>query len=245
MKLRAFYILTLLLGLSAVFSPIVSGALQVKSFPGVLKYRVKKGDSLWAISRRYHVSVPALCRANGLKDPELLKVGKNLQIPVDQDDYFNRELAVQGGIKYGPWKHIVVHHSATKVGNARRLDYYHRKIRHMPRGLAYHFLIGNGRGLRDGDIEVGPRWSHQQPGGHVRSESFNKTALGICLVGNFENQRPSRKQMDSLVALTRYLQKEFHIPRRRVSEHKEVKNAHTLCPGRYFPLRSFRKRLRP
>jgi len=245
MKARTFYLLNILLGLGAVYITVAFGALQVKSFPGVLNYRVKKGDSLWAISQRYHIGIPALCRANGLKDPSRLKVGKRLVIPMDRYRYFSRQLALKRGIKYGPWKYIVVHHSATNVGNARRLDYFHRKIRHMPRGLAYHFVIGNGRGLGDGDIEIGPRWSKQQAGGHVRSEALNEIALGICLVGNFEKKPPSRKQMDSLVALTRYLQKKFHIPRRRVQGHKETKNAHTLCPGRYFPLRSFRKRLLP
>ena len=51
------------------------------------------------------------------------------------------------------WKFIIVHNSGTRQGNARAFDYYHRKIRRMRNGLAYHFVIGNGTSSRNGQIE--------------------------------------------------------------------------------------------
>jgi hypothetical protein len=39
------------------------------------------------------------------------------------------------------WKYIIVHNSGTRQGNARIFDYYHRHVRKMPNGLAYHFAI--------------------------------------------------------------------------------------------------------
>lgn len=68
---------------------------------------------------------------------------------------------------YRRWSAIVVHHSASGAGKAATLDAYHRTRR--PRGLAYHFVTGNGHGLDDGAIEAGGRWIHQQPGAHVVS----------------------------------------------------------------------------
>jgi hypothetical protein len=50
------------------------------------------------------------------------------------------------------WKYIVVHNSGTRQGNARIFDYYHRHVRRMPNGLAYHFVIGNGTSTGDGQI---------------------------------------------------------------------------------------------
>lgn len=44
-------------------------------------YRVVKGDSLWAIARRFGVSQKTLLRANGLRSGRLLKVGQKLFIP--------------------------------------------------------------------------------------------------------------------------------------------------------------------
>ena len=45
-----------------------------------LSYVVKKGDSLWKISRRYKTSVEAIMKQNNLKN-DLLKPGTTLKIP--------------------------------------------------------------------------------------------------------------------------------------------------------------------
>src|SRR5262249_50602205 len=64
------------------------------------------------------------------------------------------------------WKWIVIHHSDTKVGSAASFDRFHREVRHWEM-LGYHFVIGNGTGSRDGQIEVGPRWPIQKIGAHA------------------------------------------------------------------------------
>ena len=45
------------------------------------KYTVVKGDSLWSISRKFGVTVQALCDTNGIKENAILKIGKVLYIP--------------------------------------------------------------------------------------------------------------------------------------------------------------------
>nr|QGT51390.1 hypothetical protein Unknown280_0820 [uncultured Spirochaetaceae bacterium] len=52
---------------------------QELEFP--FKYKVVKGDSLWAISRRYGVTVKLLCDTNGIKENALLKINQILYIP--------------------------------------------------------------------------------------------------------------------------------------------------------------------
>jgi len=44
-------------------------------------YRVKRGDTLWSISRRTGVGVKELARTNRLRDPDRLEVGQRLWIP--------------------------------------------------------------------------------------------------------------------------------------------------------------------
>lgn len=46
-------------------------------------YTVKKGDSPWAISKRYNVSLQELLAANGLTKNSVLQIGQQIQIPVE------------------------------------------------------------------------------------------------------------------------------------------------------------------
>jgi hypothetical protein len=141
------------------------------------------------------------------------------------------------------WKYIVIHHSATKQGNARIFDNYHRNQKKMKEGLAYHFVIGNGRGSKDGDIEIGNRWKKQIPGEHCWDTKMNQQSIGICLVGNFDEAKPTSKQIESLTKLITNLQKQYHIPPDRILVHKEVDKNRTNCPGKYFPAKEIKSRL--
>jgi len=63
--------------------PITAGQTVDVAGPGFETYTVKKGDSLWAISKRYGVSVNELYSANGLNKNSVLRVGQQIQIPVE------------------------------------------------------------------------------------------------------------------------------------------------------------------
>jgi LysM repeat protein len=206
---------------------------------GPVFYRVVAGDTLGEIALRHNISVEQLKRINGLSS-QVIYAGQNLKIPGGFPalpvHFFTKDVrSVSQNLKpvRRHWQMIVIHHSAVDRGNALEYDAAHRK-RGMKNGLAYHFVIGNGRGNADGAIEMGRRWRQQLAGGHVRRESQNKVAIGICLVGNFENYDPTRKQLSSLEELLNYLQSEF-LPRPvRVVGHRDLDR--TLCPGRYFPM---------
>jgi hypothetical protein len=148
-----------------------------------------------------------------------------------------RQMIDAAGVQKGRWKMIVVHSSATNEGSARTFDYYHKHVKHMTQGLAYHFVIGNGRGSGNGRVEVGPRWNVQAPGGHLRSEAQNEVALGICLVGNFQKNNPSASQVEALDELIDYLQAK--VGKIRVTTHRLVNIRPTLCPGKNFPAGQF------
>ena len=138
----------------------------------------------------------------------------------------------------GRWRYIVVHNSGTRQGNARIFDYYHRHTRGMPNGLAYHFVIGNGSSSGDGEIEIGGRWTRQLDGGHVHSDFLNSIALGICLVGDFNRDQPTKAQIEALQELISYLRQRVgrydgHVA--IVKAHKEINPVPTDCPGNLFP----------
>lgn len=138
------------------------------------------------------------------------------------------------------WRYIVVHNSGTRQGNAKAFDYYHLHVRHMQNGLAYHFVIGNGTSSGDGEIEIGNRWKRQINGGHVHSDYLNNIALGICLVGDFNRDTPSGRQLGALDELIRYLRERVGKIDRQwaiVKPHREINPPRwpTDCPGDRFP----------
>lgn len=153
---------------------------------------------------------------------------------------------VRGGLKRPPkvagnldarlrrrWKYIVIHHSASHSGDEAAFDRAH-KARGW-RSVGYHFVIGNGTNSTDGVVEVTVRWEKQMIGAHAASKGneYNRYGIGICLVGNFEREYPTAKQMEALVGLVNYLQERCQIPTASIMGHRHIKA--TRCPGKNFP----------
>jgi N-acetylmuramoyl-L-alanine amidase len=141
-------------------------------------------------------------------------------------------------VKKGRWKYVIIHNSGTRQGNARVFDTYHRRIRKMRHGLAYHFVIGNGRSSGNGEIEVGPRWTKQINGGHVASDYLNNIAIGICLVGDLNRDEPTKAQLAALDELISYLRDrvgKIKGKKATVAPHKKINPRPTDCPGDRFP----------
>jgi hypothetical protein len=136
------------------------------------------------------------------------------------------------------WKNIIAHHSAIRHGNAKVYGREHKR-RGMVNGLAYHFVIGNGVDSGDGEIEIGPRWTRQIEGGHVKSRAYNLTSIGICLVGDFEKFKPTGNQITAFEELVSYLKYDLLHGKPRFYVHKDLEQ--TACPGRNFPVRTMHK----
>lgn len=209
------------------------------------RYVVRRNDTLTDIARNHGVTLTALLRHNRLTGANRIYPGDVLRIPErpssrKSSGSFDSSVKLDT-IRVEPrkWKYIVIHHSATDGGNAQGMDRYHREERHMENGLAYHFLIGNGNGMRDGEIAIGRRWIEQLNGGHLASESLNEQSIGICLVGNFDTDRPTSKQMTSLEQLVEYLMRRCGLEQSALKTHQQINPIHTRCPGRNFPAKEF------
>jgi LysM repeat protein len=238
---------------------VLASLLGSSAFAAETSYIVRRGDTLSAIARKYDLSVAQLAERNGISKNHYVKAGQRLIIPsrpgsgkaTDSAPAGNASTASaslpasigdairEAPVKKGRWKYIVVHHSGVDEGTVKGMDRYHREVRHMENGLAYHFVIGNGNGMRDGEIAVGQRWRQQLDGGHLRSESQNKVALGICLVGNFDKKPPTAAQMRSLTLLTKALMNRCNLSVSAVKRHQQINVIGTRCPGTKFPGKAF------
>lgn len=222
-------------GLLVLGSPLLAWGV------GNTRYTVRKGDTLSEIAQQFGISVGDIKRENALRG-DLIRIGQVLDIPqsVAHLEAFKKEFS-KYRIDRKKWKYIVAHHSAIKNGNAESYGNYHKR-RGMVNGLAYHFVIGNGIDSGDGEIEIGPRWKQQLDGGHVRRRDYNQHGVGICLVGNFEESRPTPKQIQSFNALVDLIGN-YHLGGSfKFTVHKEVDLNHTVCPGRNFPVQSMHRR---
>lgn len=138
------------------------------------------------------------------------------------------------------WQCIVIHHSASSAGCAG--DFH---TAHLQRGwdeLGYHFVIGNGTGSGNGQIEIGSRWFKQKHGAHCRTTGnyHNEHGIGICMVGNFDRGTPTAAQQASVRKLVRFLMAKCGVSAVRVIGHREAPGAHTRCPGSNVQMPRFR-----
>ncbi|HHW03426.1 MAG TPA: S8 family serine peptidase [Thermoanaerobacterales bacterium] len=141
-------------------------------------------------------------------------------------------------IKTNKPEYIVIHHSATKEGDAETFRKYH-----MSKGwrdIGYHYVINNGTYKPDGMVEKGRPESEE--GAHCTEQQMNFRSIGICLVGDFDQSRPTAKQMESLISLCKDIMARYNIPVKNVIGHREA-GAPKTCPGKNFDMNAFRKML--
>jgi len=204
--------------------------------PKTITHEVGPLETIWRISRMYDVSEESIYAANGLKSGATIRIGQKLIVP--NAKMLRHVIALYPNAR---WKYIIVHHTATEIGNAGLIHNSHQD-RGFWYGLGYHFLIDNGTlGKGDGQIEAAPRWIKQQNGAHCKAGGMNEKAIGVSLVGNFNEDLPTDNQIQSLTYLLSTLCHYYNIPSSNILGHRDVPGAATDCPGKRFPWSSVRQ----
>jgi hypothetical protein len=140
------------------------------------------------------------------------------------------------------WQGIVIHHSGELFGSPAALDARARSMNLD--GLGYHFVIGNGSGMDDGEVHVGYRWMDQLPGAHVagaQGDWYNRNTIAICLVGDGRRKPFTQEQMRRAVQLVSALAERLDIPQDHIYLHSQL--TRTEDPGQFFPEAAFREQL--
>jgi len=116
-------------------------------------------------------------------------------------------------------KTIVIHHS----GNSDTKEKIHEL--HVKKNgwneIGYHFLIS-----REGEI-INCR-NLEKEGAHVYG--YNIYSIGVCLLGNFDKEKPHELQIKKMNELISNLKKEFYI--KEIKFHREFPNVTKSCPGK-------------
>jgi len=109
----------------------------------------------------------------------------------------------------------------TKQGSAEAFARYHVNHNKWP-GIGYHYVINT-----DGSIDFTNDWDVKSY--HVGNS--NKTAIGVCLVGNFTIDTPNHAQIKATIELCRMLMKK--IPSiEKIKGHNEYDGySWKDCPG--------------
>ncbi|HEV8113961.1 MAG TPA: peptidoglycan recognition family protein [Planctomycetota bacterium] len=135
----------------------------------------------------------------------------------------------------GGWRRMTVHHSAERVppeldgtfaesaAAVRSIQKAHMEGKETGYGdIGYHFVIDPyGRVFQGRDLA----WQ----GAHAAGAN-NVQNIGICLIGNFDEEKPTKAALDRLRQLLDNLRSTWKIPRSQVFTHQELKS--TECPGR-------------
>jgi len=137
----------------------------------------------------------------------------------------------------GGWKRITVHHSAERVppeldgtlaesaAAVRSIQKAHMDGKETGYGdIGYHFVIDP-----YGNIFQGRDLAWQ--GAHA-SGANNVQNIGVCLLGNFDEEKPTQAALARCRQLLDNLRSTWRIPRRQVLTHQELRS--TECPGKYL-----------
>jgi hypothetical protein len=133
------------------------------------------------------------------------------------------------------WNTIYIHHSRTPQGAAQTLA-------QGKGGCGDHFVIGNGNGAVDGEVQVTPRWNQQQSADPAPGfVNIDARCISICLIGDFDKTAPTPTQLKQLEHLVQSLQDHFRIPASGVWLFDCADSP--AGSGRYFPSSAFQGQL--
>jgi N-acetylmuramoyl-L-alanine amidase len=145
-------------------------------------------------------------------------------------------------IEEARWKSIVIVHSGTPAGSPADIAEEHRQLGYD--GLGFHFVIGNGTRMGDGEIHVGYRWIDQRDGAQLAGlgdEFSSSGVIEICLVGDGDRRPFTEEQLHRLSQVVTALAERLDIPSDQIFLHKDL--AGTTSPGQYFPRAEFEQML--
>ncbi|NBQ89629.1 MAG: N-acetylmuramoyl-L-alanine amidase [Betaproteobacteria bacterium] len=182
----------------------------------------KLPDPIWRDPGK--APTPAVC-------PPVIKRNTEFKFVMDRELWCRGECVPALMNPMLPPKYITVHHdgmspflSTDQSSSSARVEMIRNGHRSKGWGdIGYHYVVDRGGRVWEGR-EI--KWQ----GAHVKNE--NEGNIGICCMGNFDEQSPSDAQLQACQRMVECLMAKYRIPVSRVKTHQEWASAHTACPGR-------------
>lgn len=139
---------------------------------------------------------------------------------------------------------IIVHHSVsprsqTLEKSIKSFDANHKARLHDKKNklgyyIAYHYIIAENGAVKQtrGEDEIGY---------HASNLTVNKKSIGICLIGNFDVEKPAPHQLYALRDLIKSIKARFYI--KEVVGHR--KYSKKSCPGKFLTDKMIQEAFKP
>lgn len=113
------------------------------------------------------------------------------------------------------WNRLEIFYSRTSSGNIDLLA----KLSGLTgsEDLNFHFLVCNGSGGVDGQIQSTERWGRQRPALSGGNWYGTAQTIRICVIGNGPRKMPSSYQIKRTCALAELLSRKYGISARQIS----------------------------
>lgn len=131
--------------------------------------------------------------------------------PFSLSSYFRVEKAVLSDVHESPdrWSRIEVYYSGTKAGNIEQLASLSGLAR--PEDLNCHFVVCNGLGGGDGQIQPTEKWQRQWSIVPGRNWYGSAQTIRVCIIGDGKAACPTGCQVRGVRALVEGLRRNFSI----------------------------------
>lgn len=127
-------------------------------------------------------------------------------------------------------KRIIIHHTHNPNLTVKSTHDLHIE-RFKWAGIGYNYFIE-----KDGKVFEG---RGMYVGAHAKG--YNADSIGIALAGNFDENLPTKEQMNSLVQIVLDFMTVYDIEPSRVIGHREIEGVEKTCPGLLFDMDEFRE----
>ena len=126
-------------------------------------------------------------------------------------------------------KYLIVHHTGRTIDFPLFIKIRHIFLRRWE-DIGYHFLITTSKVCKG-------REEHLQ-GAHTYR--YNQNSIGICIIGDFNERKPSEKQLKTLCSFLAQKAKEYGVKSENILGHKELPGVNKDCPGKNIEMNKIR-----